>query len=399
MPGPVLLVIMDGYGLAEPSVRQRDHARAHAEPRPAVRGLPVGAAGVLRPRGRACPRGRWATPRSGISTSGAGRVVYQELTRICRAIEDGHALRRTRCSPRRSTARWPTGRAVHFMGLLSDGGVHSHIEHLFALLRMAKERGATRVFVHAFLDGRDVPPELGLGFVRAARARSSRELGRRARSPRSWAATTRWTATSAGSASRRRGARWCSARARRSPRPRRRSRRSYAAGVTDEFVVPAVVAARRRAGRRRARTATRSSSSTSARTAPARSRARSSTRRSTASSGPAFPALRFVLPHRVRPDDPRAGRLRQGPAALRARRRASPTPGCGSCTSPRPRSTRTSPSSSTAAREPPKRGRGAHPRAEPQGADVRPAAGDERAGGDRAARARRSARAAPTSTS
>ena len=67
------------------------------------------------------------------------------------------------------------------MGLLSDGGVHSHRDHLYALLEMAKARGATRVFVHAFLDGRDVPPESGLGYVEDAERVHAR-AGRRARS-------------------------------------------------------------------------------------------------------------------------------------------------------------------------------------------------------------------------
>ena len=88
---------------------------------------------------------------------GAGRVVYQELTRINLAVSD-RSLFDNPVLAEAIDGAVADGRAVHFMGLLSDGGVHSHQEHLYALLEMAKARGATRVFVHAFLDGRDVPP-------------------------------------------------------------------------------------------------------------------------------------------------------------------------------------------------------------------------------------------------
>ena len=82
------------------------------------------------------------------------------------------------------------------MGLLSDGGVHSHITHLFALLEMAKKRGLGRVYVHCFLDGRDVPPASGKGYVEKL-VEKCKEVGV-ARWPPSWAATTPWTGTSAG---------------------------------------------------------------------------------------------------------------------------------------------------------------------------------------------------------
>ena len=88
------------------------------------------------------------------------------------------------------------GSALHLMGLLSDGGVHSHITHLFALLKMAKEQGLSKVYVHCFLDGRDVPPSSGKHYVEQLQAEIQSWAW--ARSPRSWAATTPWTATSAG---------------------------------------------------------------------------------------------------------------------------------------------------------------------------------------------------------
>ncbi len=110
------------------------------------------------------PEGQMGNSEVGHLNMGAGRVVYQELTRINLAVKDRRSST-TPCSPRRSMRAVAAGRAVHFMGLLSDGGVHSHQEHLYALLEMAKARGASEVYVHAFLDGRDVPPQSGLGFV------------------------------------------------------------------------------------------------------------------------------------------------------------------------------------------------------------------------------------------
>jgi len=110
------------------------------------------------------PAGQMGNSEVGHLNIGAGRVVYQELTRIFRAIANGElagnqvlaeAMDRTRAG----------GKALHFLGLISDGGVHSHLEHLFALLDLAKERRVPKVYVHAFLDGRDVLPESGKGYL------------------------------------------------------------------------------------------------------------------------------------------------------------------------------------------------------------------------------------------
>jgi 2,3-bisphosphoglycerate-independent phosphoglycerate mutase len=88
---------------------------------------------------------------------GAGRVVYQELTRISHAIRTGEFFDNEAFNALLSHLR-SNGGALHLMGLLSDGGVHSHIEHLFGLLKLGKQAGISRIYVHAFLDGRDVPP-------------------------------------------------------------------------------------------------------------------------------------------------------------------------------------------------------------------------------------------------
>lgn len=237
MPGPVLLVIMDGYGLAEASAGNAvtlaktpnlDRLFAECPWAPLVcSGLAVG-----------LPEGQMGNSEVGHLNMGAGRVVFQEFTRICRAIETGDLFTNPVLADAIDGAV-AEGKAVHFMGLLSDGGVHSHIEQLFALVRMAKERGATRVYVHAFLDGRDVPPSSGLGFVRSCDA-YLRELGvgsiatvmgryyamdrdkRWERVEQAWRAMVLGEGTPTSSAE-------------------EAVERSYAEGVTDEFVVPAVV--------------------------------------------------------------------------------------------------------------------------------------------------------------
>jgi 2,3-bisphosphoglycerate-independent phosphoglycerate mutase len=95
---------------------------------------------------------------------GAGRIVYQDFVRISRACSSSELQKNPVIASAMDLAK-STGRSFHLMGLVSDGGVHSSIEHLFALLRMAKVRGLSKVFVHAFLDGRDTPPRSGLGYI------------------------------------------------------------------------------------------------------------------------------------------------------------------------------------------------------------------------------------------
>ena len=100
---------------------------------------------------------------------GAGRVVFQDLPHISRDIESGEFFKNPAYLEAMSNCReW--GSALHLMGLLSDGGVHSHITHLFALLKMAKEQGLEKVYVHCFLDGRDVPPSSGKSYVEQLQA-------------------------------------------------------------------------------------------------------------------------------------------------------------------------------------------------------------------------------------
>lgn len=111
------------------------------------------------------PDGQMGNSEVGHLNIGAGRIVYQELTRITKDIADGDFFEKQPLIDVIDKTK-ASGKALHLMGLVSDGGVHSHNTHLYALLTMCKNRGLTNVYVHAFLDGRDVPPTSGLGYVR-----------------------------------------------------------------------------------------------------------------------------------------------------------------------------------------------------------------------------------------
>lgn len=160
---PAALIILDGWGAADPGP---GNAVAAADTPNLDRVLAECPTGRLKASGLAVglPEGQMGNSEVGHLNIGAGRVVYQELTRINLAIEEGSLARNAVLVDAIDTAVG-AGRAVHFMGLVSDGGVHSHQEHLYALVRMAAARGATDIRIHAFLDGRDVPPESGAGFL------------------------------------------------------------------------------------------------------------------------------------------------------------------------------------------------------------------------------------------
>ena len=110
------------------------------------------------------PAGQMGNSEVGHTNIGAGRVVYQDLPKISRDIDQGTFFQNPAYQKAMLAAK-DQGTAVHIMGLLSDGGVHSHIQHLFALLQMAKDKGLTKVYVHCFLDGRDVPPRSAVEYV------------------------------------------------------------------------------------------------------------------------------------------------------------------------------------------------------------------------------------------
>ncbi len=111
------------------------------------------------------PDGQMGNSEVGHTNIGAGRVVFQDLPRISNAISDGSFFENPAYVKAMDDAK-ANGKALHVMGLLSDGGVHSHIEHIFAALDMAKRRGLDKVFVHCFLDGRDVPPRSAAEYVK-----------------------------------------------------------------------------------------------------------------------------------------------------------------------------------------------------------------------------------------
>ena len=161
---PLMLMILDGWGIAPASEVNAAHLahtpnldRYFAEfPHTTLEasGLEVG-----------LPEGQIGNSEVGHLNIGAGRIIYQSLTRITKAIKDGDFFaNKVLCDCMDKTKE--AGKALHLMGLLSDGGVHSNINHLIALLEMAKARGLEKVYVHAFLDGRDVPPKSAVGFIK-----------------------------------------------------------------------------------------------------------------------------------------------------------------------------------------------------------------------------------------
>ena len=174
MKTPTTLLILDGYGLrdepegnaiAAANTPVLDHLfSSYATSRLSASGLDVG-----------LPEGQMGNSEVGHTNMGAGRVVFQDLPRITRAIEDGSFFQNEAYRTAMESAK-ASGSALHLMGLLSDGGVHSHITHLFALLRMAKEMEVSKVYIHAFLDGRDVSPTSGKQFVTQCAAQC-KELG------------------------------------------------------------------------------------------------------------------------------------------------------------------------------------------------------------------------------
>ena len=162
-PRPLTLVILDGWGekgsckknaiaQADPQVfkaltRNYPHTLLEAS------ALEVG-----------LPRGQMGNSEVGHLNMGSGRTVYQEITRISQEIADGKFFENRELIKAMQYAVNNNG-ALHLMGLVSDGGVHSHLEHIIALLQMAKGQGLTRVYLHAFLDGRDVPPISALTYI------------------------------------------------------------------------------------------------------------------------------------------------------------------------------------------------------------------------------------------
>ena len=113
------------------------------------------------------PHGQMGNSEVGHTNMGAGRIVYQELTRITKSIEDGDFFENEAMNKAIDNCK-ANDSSLHLFGLLSPGGVHSHNTHLYGILELAKRKGLTKVYIHAFLDGRDVPPSSAKEYVAQA---------------------------------------------------------------------------------------------------------------------------------------------------------------------------------------------------------------------------------------
>ena len=155
VPKPVVLCILDGWGL-------RDEVEGNAPKQantPNFDAVMRGPHAQLLTHGRdaGLPGGQMGNSEVGHMSIGAGRIVYQNISRIDQAIRDG-SFKENPAYTRAIDNAVAAGRAVHIFGLLSPGGVHSHEQQIFAAIRLAAERGAKHIYLHAFLDGRDTPP-------------------------------------------------------------------------------------------------------------------------------------------------------------------------------------------------------------------------------------------------
>ena len=171
---PTVLMILDGYGLnnetkgnavAEAKKPVMDKLMAEC---PFVQGNASGLAVGL-------PDGQMGNSEVGHMNIGAGRIVYQDLTRITKSIQDGDFFTNPELVVAVENCK-KNDSALNLMGLVSNGGVHSHLEHIFGLLELAKRHGLTKVYLYAFLDGRDTPPDSGKAFLEEVEAKMA-ELG------------------------------------------------------------------------------------------------------------------------------------------------------------------------------------------------------------------------------
>ena len=237
MTNKAILIILDGYGLAAATAgnaiaqaRKPNLDRLFSQnPHTALiaSGLEVG-----------LPQGQMGNSEVGHTNIGAGRVVFQILPKMSNEISNGKFFRNPAYIKAMDEAR-ANDKPLHILGLLSDGGVHSHLSHIFAILDMARQRGVEQVYVHCFLDGRDVPPKSGAGFLKQLgdkcaaleNARIATVQGRFYGMDRD----KRWERVQEGY-----DAIVCGKGLRASD-PVQAVEESYAAGVTDEFVKPIVL--------------------------------------------------------------------------------------------------------------------------------------------------------------
>lgn len=161
---PVALIILDGFGYSD----KKEGNAIYKAKKPNIDKMfknnvttLIGASGM----DVGLPNGQMGNSEVGHTNIGAGRIVYQDLTRITKSIEDGDFFKNKTLLNAIESAK-SNNSSLHLMGLLSNGGVHSHNTHLYALLKMAKENNIENVYVHAFMDGRDVPPKSGIDFIK-----------------------------------------------------------------------------------------------------------------------------------------------------------------------------------------------------------------------------------------
>ncbi len=171
---PYAIIIMDGYGLAPSGAGNAITIDGSKNVNELIKNYPsatLGASGLS----VGLPQGQMGNSEVGHLNMGAGRIVYQDLTKITKAIEDGDFFENPALLKAVENAK-QNGKKLHLYGLLSNGGVHSHLTHVFALLKLAKKAGLEEVFVHCFMDGRDVSPTSGAGFIRDLQA-EMKEVG------------------------------------------------------------------------------------------------------------------------------------------------------------------------------------------------------------------------------
>lgn len=238
IPGPVALIVLDGWGLSDRTegnaialARKPNMDLLHARyPHTTLR-THGEAAGLL--------AGQMGNSNVGHLNLGAGRVVHQDVSRIHKAIRTGDFFDNAALIDAMLRAG-ENGRSLHLLGLLSDGGVHSHMSHLFALLELARREGVTRVYVHAFLDGRDVLPKSARRYLHALEREIRRlGLGRVATVCGRYYAMDRdrrWDRTEAAYRAVALGQGLAA------PDPDAALSAAYARGETDEFVTPTVIA-------------------------------------------------------------------------------------------------------------------------------------------------------------
>lgn len=171
---PVLLMVLDGFGRSE---KKEGNAIAAAKKPNIDRLFSTYPHSTLQASGMSVglPVGQMGNSEVGHLNIGAGRIVYQDLTRITKSIKEGDFFSNPILIDAIENVK-TKGSSLHLLGLLSDGGVHSHNTHLYALLKLAKKHGIRNVFIHAFLDGRDVPPKSALSYIADAEKRM-KELG------------------------------------------------------------------------------------------------------------------------------------------------------------------------------------------------------------------------------